>query len=100
MSVFRVLNLVFLSFGACIIFLRTFKYNYKKAQAAWLRCFNGATFASLKKYPSDFFNSDFVGTEPKEAPYEITGNSVEVLEPISFESYMLQMFQLIFYFVA
>jgi len=41
MSVFRVLNLVFLSFGACIIFLRTFKYNYKKAQAAWLRCLNG-----------------------------------------------------------
>ena len=73
-----------------------FKSNVRNAQAAWLRYLNGAAFASLKKYPSDFFNSDFVGNEPKEAPYEITGNSVEVLEPISFESYMLQMFQLIF----
>ena len=77
MSVFHVTNLVFLSFGTSLIFLHTFKYIYKKAQAAWLRCLSGATFASLKKYPSDFFNSDFVGTEPKEAPYETTGNSVK-----------------------
>jgi hypothetical protein len=52
------------------------------AQAAWLRCLNGAAFASLKKLPSDFFNSDFVGTEPKEAPYETTGKSIELQELI------------------
>jgi len=28
-------------------------------------------------------NSDFVGTEPKEAPYETTGNSVELQELIA-----------------
>jgi hypothetical protein len=48
-----------------------------QAQAPWLRCIIGAAFASLKKYASHFFNSDFVGTEPKEAPYETTGNSVK-----------------------
>jgi hypothetical protein len=30
-----------------------------------------------------FFNSDFVGTEPNEAPYETTGNSVELQELIT-----------------
>jgi len=33
-----------------------FKRKAFNAQAAWLRCLNGAAFASLKKYPSDFFN--------------------------------------------
>jgi len=68
------------------------KSNVCNAQAAWLRYLNSAAFASLKKYPSDFFNSDFVGTEPKEAPYEITDNSVEMLEPIFLEPYILHMF--------
>jgi hypothetical protein len=48
------------------------------AQAAWLHCLSGAAFASLKKYASHFFNSGFAGTEPKEAPYETTGRSVEL----------------------
>jgi hypothetical protein len=50
------------------------------AQAAWLRCPNGAAFASLKKCPpkADFFNPDFVGTEPKEAPYVTTGNNLNL----------------------
>jgi hypothetical protein len=39
----------------------------------------GTAFASLKKCPleADFFNPDFVGTEPKEAPYETTGNNLK-----------------------
>ena len=47
------------------------------AQAAWLRPCNDAAFASLKKYAAHFFNSDFVGTEPKEASYARTDKSVE-----------------------
>jgi hypothetical protein len=49
------------------------------AQAAWLRCLTGAAFASLKKCPleADFFNSGCAGTEPKEAPYETTGNNLK-----------------------
>jgi hypothetical protein len=30
-------------------------------------------FASLKKYASHFFNADFIGTEPYEVLYELTG---------------------------
>ena len=49
-------------------------------KAAWLRCHSGAAFASLKKCPleADFFNPDFVGTEPKEAPYVTTGNNLKL----------------------
>jgi hypothetical protein len=49
------------------------------AQAAWLRCLTGAAFASLKKCPleADFFNHTFGVTEPKEAPYETTGNNLK-----------------------
>jgi hypothetical protein len=60
-----------------ILFLSAHR-NVCNAQAAWLRCLSSAAFASLKKYPSDFFNSDFAGTEPKEAPYETTGKSVKL----------------------
>jgi hypothetical protein len=54
-------------------------------KAAWLRCLNGTAFASLKKYPleADFFNPDFVGTEPKEAPFETTGNNLKLQESIT-----------------
>jgi hypothetical protein len=53
-------------------------------KAAWLRCHSGAAFASLKKCPleADFFNPDFVGTEPKEAPYVTTGNNLKFQVPI------------------
>jgi hypothetical protein len=43
------------------------------AQAAWLRKLNSTPFASLKKYPSDFFNYNFVVTEPNKVLYELTG---------------------------
>jgi len=55
----------------------------RNAQAVWLRCLNSAAFGSLKKYAAHFFNFDFVETEPKEAPYETTGNNVELLAIIS-----------------
>jgi len=42
-----------------------------------LRCLIGAAFASLSRYAAHRDNSDFVGTEPNEAPYETTGNNVE-----------------------
>jgi hypothetical protein len=50
------------------------------AQAAWLRCLNGAAFASLKKCPleADFFNHAFGVTEPKEAPFVTTGNNLKL----------------------
>ncbi len=36
--------------------------------AAGPRSCNGAACASLKKYPSDFFNLAYGETEPQEAP--------------------------------
>jgi hypothetical protein len=36
-----------------------------------------------KNYLRIFFNYDFVGTEPKEAPYETTGNSAEFQKSIA-----------------
>jgi hypothetical protein len=59
-------------------FYTALNYSYLYAQAAWLRCHNGAAFASLKKYPleADFFNHAFGMTEPKEAPYVTTGNNL------------------------
>lgn len=60
-----------------------FKRKAFNAQAAWLRCLNGAAFASLKKYPSDFFNPPLADQtcltagRPNEVPYETTGNNVE-----------------------
>ncbi len=62
------------------------------AQAAWLRCFNSAAFASLKKLPSDFSNRAFGATEPKKAPYETTGNSdykIAILRLFMFEVILL-----------
>jgi hypothetical protein len=48
-------------------------------KAAWLRCLNGAAFASLKKISFGFFSiPTFVGTEPKEAPFETTGNNLKL----------------------
>jgi hypothetical protein len=38
----------------------------------------GTAFASLKKCPSDFFQSRMYGTEPKEAPFETTGNNLQL----------------------
>ncbi|MEO6128808.1 MAG: hypothetical protein ABIP30_10715 [Ferruginibacter sp.] len=37
--------------------------------AGGLRTCTGAAFTSFKKYATHFLNSDYVGTEPKEAPY-------------------------------
>ncbi len=44
--------------------------------AGGLRNRNVAVFASLKKYAAHFFNSACGETEPKEATYETTGNSM------------------------
>ncbi|MEO6550726.1 MAG: hypothetical protein ABIN94_22160 [Ferruginibacter sp.] len=41
--------------------------------AGGLRNRNVAVFASLKKYAAHFFNSDFIGTEPKKATNPVTG---------------------------
>jgi hypothetical protein len=38
-----------------------------------LRNCNAAPFASFKKFASHFLNADFVGTEPKDAAYAVTG---------------------------
>ena len=44
-------------------------------QPAGLRTCDGALFASFKKYAAHFLNSDFVGTEPKNAAYAVTGKN-------------------------
>jgi hypothetical protein len=49
------------------------KLQLSRAQAAWLRKLNSTPYASLKKYPSDFFNYNFVVTEAYEVLYELTG---------------------------
>jgi hypothetical protein len=50
------------------------------AQAAWLRNCNATDFSSLKKYPSDFFNPDFIGTKEKKVAYVIAGVRLEGLK--------------------
>jgi hypothetical protein len=50
------------------------------AQAAWLRLSNSTLVASLKKYSSDFFNADFIGTEPTNVLYVQAGVKCEKLE--------------------
>ena len=52
------------------------------AQAAWLRICNSTPFASLKKFPADFFNHAFSMTEPKDVPYADTGVRSENFERI------------------
>ena len=54
-------------FDECFAFLLSNKL-FLSLKAAGPRSCNGAARASLKKYPADFFNPDFVGTEPQEAP--------------------------------
>jgi hypothetical protein len=49
------------------------------AQAAWLRNLNATDFSSLEKYPSDFSNPDFIGTEEKKVAYAIAGVTLEDL---------------------
>jgi len=51
----------------------SFKFISFASPAGGLRNRNAAVFASLKKYASHFFNSDFVGTEPKKAANPVTG---------------------------
>ena len=41
--------------------------------AAWSRSCNDAALASLKKYPSDFFNHAYGMNEPKKASFAGTG---------------------------
>ena len=38
-----------------------------------LRNCNAAAFAPFKKFATHFLNSDFVGTEPNDAAYAVTG---------------------------
>ena len=52
----KVSGIGILLLAATNFYLTTLKCTAINAQAAWLRCLNGAAFASLKKYPSDFFN--------------------------------------------
>ncbi len=56
------------------IFSSDFMVMLFNAQAARLRKLNSTPFASLKKFPTDFFNPYInVGTEPNDVPYELTG---------------------------
>ena len=43
--------------------------------AGGLRYRSGAAFGSFKKHASHFLNPDCIGTEPKEAPNPVTGES-------------------------
>jgi hypothetical protein len=71
------------------------------AQAAWLRTCNSTPVASLKKFPSDFFNHSFSMTEPTDVPYASTGVKCECLKSIKakfiFKIYALIKAQFIFF---
>jgi hypothetical protein len=49
-----------------------------------LRNCDTAPFASFKKYASHFLNPDFVGTEPKDAAYAVTGLKSGIVPAVSF----------------
>ena len=54
-------------------------------KAAWLRPCIDAALASLKKFPSDFFNPAFGATDPKEASYAGTGVTARISDITSEE---------------
>ena len=58
---------IFIYLFMSLSFLLSYKL-FLSLKAAGPRSCNGAACASLKKYPADFFNPDFVGTEPQKAP--------------------------------
>ena len=59
----------------------TFKFITFASPAGGLRNCNAAVFASFKKYAAHFLNTDFVGTEPKNA-----ANAVTDLNPMAIGS--------------
>jgi hypothetical protein len=55
------------------LFIVLFNPLLSPPQPVGLRNRNAATFGTLKKYASHFFNSLFVRTKPKEAANQVTG---------------------------
>jgi len=62
-----------------VVQTQTFYCSSRMASLSQRRCFRFFPTIGLCHRG----NSDFVGTEPKEAPYETTGNSVELQELIA-----------------